>query len=285
MTLERGHLRKMLGDQSDFDFSEPAASPQDADGGGEADNADPGSADPDRFVGQLEAICGERLLSVLLHGPDADRAEEREEPPEYNFLVVLDAITVPDMDAVAGAVMEWTGLGQPVPLFFSQARLANAAAAFPVELLDLKECNRLLRGSDLISPLEVRKTNLLQDVERGLKSQVHRLCEARMLHMHSEAHFRAAVTRLLPRINLLIRSALRFYSPQNPESMLQGVRRMEIYLPGSKTGLLGLYAFCWAKPVEGAPNYESSADMLESVLSALQTLIAGIETLRAKRES
>jgi hypothetical protein len=234
------------------------------------------------FAAELTSILGEDLLAIMLHGPDAFR-EKGIEPKEYNIIVVLKEISVREIDRVASVVREWVAGGQPVPLFFSQDRLANSAATFPVELLDLKECHRLLHGLDMISSLEVRKENLLQEVERGLKTQLHRFSENRILYGHVSEQFRAAVCFQLPRMNILLRSALRFYTPQSFESIIETVRKLEIYLPGTARGILSLYVYGWGIEVKEVDASVGERALLEDAFESLLKIITSVEAIRAKQ--
>lgn len=289
----------MANEQTDFGFSgEPADPPRPGTGASGEDPVAPdsvsapeagaeqrsGSADPERFAAATESVFGDDLRALLVHGPDAHRGTApHPEPPEYNLVVILRELGIAELDRASPAVREWVAGGQPPPLFFSEDRLANSAAVFPVELLDMKEANRVLRGRDLVSPLEVRKTWLLQGVERGLKMRLHQLAELRMLRGGDPDAENAALLAHLPRLNLLVRSLLRFHTPRNPSGMLEAVRKLDIYLPGSAAGMLSLYRHVWGVDT-GADTGDRQA-LMESLFASLRVMIAGVEKLREKLAS
>jgi len=247
----------------------------------------PGPGNPPDAEGMANALAerlGENLVSVILHGPAAGGAGASE-PAEQNLLVVVREMNLGVLDAVAPTVRAWMAPGEPPPLFFSEERLKRSASAYPVEFLDIKESRRVLCGSDPAAPLEVRKDNLLQEIDRGLKSQVHRLREARLRGGDSAEDLRRAIALQLPRTNLFLRSALRLLAPHGPAGMVETVAKLEVYLPGVSADLSALLAFAWRRDVNGeAPSDDPSA-VLERAFAGLERLIEKVESMREAREA
>lgn len=267
----------MDGEQSNFDLFGPE---QNSNTGAEGGSV----LTPEGFAERLTGGLGENVSSIILHGPAAVGVAKGE-PPEYNLVVVLGELGVDELDQVAPLVREWVGGGQPMPLFFSERRLAHSASAFPVEILDLKESNRVLHGRDTFSSLEIGKDDLLREIERGLKIMSMRLSDLRLLADGSGDKLRAALRWHLPRVNLLLRSVLRLYTPQSPGGMVECVRKLEINLPGTSPGLLGLYAWVWEKDaVAGTSAAADGKEFFERILASLRALIFGVEGQRRKRE-
>ena len=238
--------------------------------------------EPQDFANRFAEILGDSLVSVILHGPGAS-GEKPGEPPEYKLLVVLRKIGVAELERAGPLVRTWVESGQPVPLFFSEERLLRSAATYPVELLDMKEGHQVLHGRDPVTGLEVKKELLLLDIERGLKSQLHRICEAHMLSGGKRASFHAALHRELPRLNLLLRSVLRLYVPRSPSGVVEVVSKLESYVPGVSEALIPVYAFVWGREVAGVKPVKRVGDLLEVLIPLFQGLIAVVEAQRMKQ--
>lgn len=240
------------------------------------------SPDPRDFANRLAERLGDGLISVILHGPGAS-GEKPDEPPEYKLLVVLEAIGVRELDRAGPLVRAWVDAGQPFPLFFSEERLLRSAATYPVELLDIKEGHQVLHGRDPVTGLEVNKALLLLDIERGLKSQLHRICDAHMLSGGQRSSVHTALHRELPRLNLLLRSVLRLYVPRSPSGVIEVVNKLETYVPGVSEAFLPAYAFVWEREVAGLKPPRKAGELLAALIPMYQRLIAVIEVQRMKQ--
>ncbi len=236
--------------------------------------------DPAAFARLLAARLGERLVSIILHGPGV-AGDEDQEAPEHKLLVVVDRLGAPELEVVGPVVRDWLDAGQPMPLFFSEARLLRSAATYPAELLDIKEGHRVLQGGDPVSGLEVRKAMLLLDIERGLKSQLHRICEAHLRLSGRKAPMRAFLHRELPRLSLLLRSTLRLFVARGPSACLKVLEGLDRHVPGVCQGLVPLYTFVRSEATEELPR-QSTGDLLTAAIPAYDSLIAAVEDLRRK---
>lgn len=128
----------------------------------------------EEFAARLETALGDNLVSLLLYGP-AVRAEGPNVPTI--LLVVQDASPAalrPIEEFVAG----WAKKGSPPPLIFSEREWRASSDVFPIEIEDMREAHRLLRGTD---PLEY-----IQTVQEDLRRELEREVRGKLLQLRTE---------------------------------------------------------------------------------------------------
>jgi hypothetical protein len=118
------------------------------------------------LIDRLRAAHGSGLASVLAYGRPGGEPE---------ILVVLDGIRPADLRAAHDAVETWVSAGNPPPVYFTSAEIADASDVFPVEFLDMAENRRVLAGRDPLEGLDVSRRNLRHQVEYELRGKLVRL--------------------------------------------------------------------------------------------------------------
>lgn len=125
---------------------------------------------------QLRVLCGERLLCVALYGsgvgPDYVAASS-----DLNLVVVLTHVDRATMVALRAQTAGWHKRRVATPLVVEQAFLLAGADVFPMELHDIKDRHRLLLGTDVFAPLEIRDHNLRYQCEHEARGKLLRLRE------------------------------------------------------------------------------------------------------------
>jgi hypothetical protein len=116
---------------------------------------------------RLRAAHAEGLVSVLSYGRPGGAGAE--------VLVVLERIGPPELRAAHDAVEAWVKAGNPPPVYFTAAEMADAADVFPAEFLDMATSRRVLAGRDPLEGLDVSRRNLRHQVEYELRGKLLRL--------------------------------------------------------------------------------------------------------------
>src|SRR5690349_10830867 len=129
-----------------------------------------------QMVDRLREALGDRLVSVVLHGPAARDDEYRH--GDGAFLLVVAADLEPEtLRQLAAPIRWWLRRGQPWPRLFTPAQLTDATDVFPVELLEIARHHRVLHGVDPLAGFAVDHTRLRLQCERELRERLMRLCE------------------------------------------------------------------------------------------------------------
>ena len=170
---------------------------------------------PEQLTAKLRDVCGPRLRSVVLYG-SAVAGDYTEKRSDYNVLVVLDRLELPELKMVAGVTAGWIRAGNPAPLLFGRQQLARSADVFPIEIADIKSAHRVLFGDDVVADLPVRVENLRWQLEAELKEKLIALRERYLLTHGTPRRVTALLIDSLSALLALFRVALRLYQPDVP---------------------------------------------------------------------
>lgn len=125
----------------------------------------------DEFLQDIQLAYGDDLISVILYGSGA-KGEYVPKKSDINFLVVLTASGIEQLEKALEFIPKWNKRGVAVPLFLTKSYIAAALDAYPIEFLDMKTHNRLVHGEDVLSALQMDKTHLRLQAERELRGKL-----------------------------------------------------------------------------------------------------------------
>ena len=180
---------------------------------------------PDQLAKQLAEALPVQLRCVVLYG-SAAAGDFLPGASNYNLLVVVESLSVVELDALAPPIADWIRAGNPHPLLFTPQQLSASRDAFPIELLDIRQSRRILWGPDLLAELPVKPADLRLQVERELTGKLLKL-RGRYLLVSGQAD---AVGRLmlqsLSTFLVLFRAALRIYEDTVPDRKLDALHAL-----------------------------------------------------------
>jgi predicted nucleotidyltransferase len=130
--------------------------------------------DVDRFAERLEEACGDNLVAAVLYG-SAARGTFVKGRSDLNVLIILRDASAEALRAAAPVLADWTKAGEPPPLVFSEAEWRASTDVFPIEIEDMREAHRLLRGADVFTGLATTRADLRQELEREVRGKLLRL--------------------------------------------------------------------------------------------------------------
>lgn len=185
---------------------------------------------PEQLTAKLETACGPRLRSVVLYG-SAVAGDYTERRSDYNVLVVLDRLGLPELKAVAGVTAGWIRSGNPAPLLFSHEQLVRSADVFPIEMADIKSSHRMLFGEDVVTNLPVKAENLRWQLESELKEKLIALRERYLLTYGSPRRVTELLIDSLSALLALFRGALRLYQPDVPTRKMDALVALAQHVP------------------------------------------------------
>jgi hypothetical protein len=180
---------------------------------------------PANLVEQLKAACGEKIEAILLYGSAA--AGDHVAASDYNVLVVTTDLTLDTLSAIAPIAVKWEKAGNPAPLLFTKTGLQDSTDVFPIELLDIHDCRKVLFGTDVIAGIEVNTENLRLEIEHELRGK---LIQLRQRYIASGGKPKAVVglmTHSLSTFLVLFRAALRLYEKYVPVQKMVALTHLE----------------------------------------------------------
>jgi hypothetical protein len=180
---------------------------------------------PDDLAQHLAQVLPGALRSVVLHG-SAAAGDFLPGTSNFNLLIVVEPITVVELDALAPPISEWIRAGNPHPILFTPAQLTESRDAYPIELLDIRQSRRVLWGADLLADLPIQPRDLRLQVERELTGKLLKL-RARYMSVAVQPD---AVGRLmlssLSTFLVLFRATLRIFEPDVPDLKLDALHAL-----------------------------------------------------------
>jgi len=125
----------------------------------------------EEFAARIERSLGDNLLSLLLYGP-AVRPEGGNIPT--TLLIVRDASPAA-LRCIEEHVGDWVKKGHPPPLIFAEQEWNTCSDVFPIEIEDMREAHRLLRGTDPLETVETKREDLRRELEREVRGKLLQL--------------------------------------------------------------------------------------------------------------
>jgi hypothetical protein len=130
----------------------------------------------EEFAKSLDGALGGNMSSLLLYGSRArGQASARS---DINLLLVLRDASARALRDGAEALGRWARNGETPPLVFSEEEWRASADVFPLEIEDMREAHRVIRGSNPLTSLRTDRAQLRQQLEREIRGK--------LLHLRTE---------------------------------------------------------------------------------------------------
>jgi predicted nucleotidyltransferase len=226
----------------------------------------------DAFLADLDAAIGATYAAVLFGS--AARGDYVEGVSDVNVLLVLDEASPATLARLERPLAAWYEAGQVAPLLITRAEWARAQDVFPIEVVDLQEAHRVLRGRDPVGDLTVNRAHLRLALEADLRGKLLRLRRG-YVALHRDP---VAMSRLLlqsvPQLLLLLRAVIRLTAAEAP--------REHEALARAAAGLIGFDAEAVLRVDrqrrEDTPWRASGAEY-EAYMAAVERTVAFVDSL------
>lgn len=167
------------------------------------------------FADQIARASGDNLVSLVLYG-SAARGEFNPARSDLNLLMILREVSPPALKPLGDAIRNWVRRGQPPPWIFTPEGFRASADVFPMEIEDIREAHRVLRGIDPLEGLTTERAHLRAQLEREARQKLLHLRtqyaavapDGRALSALVESSFRSFL--------VLFRALLRLHGKQQP---------------------------------------------------------------------
>lgn len=229
---------------------------------------------PEDLTEELTRVCGSNLLSVVLYG-SAAAGDHTGKRSDYNVLVVLEEIGLPELRALAKSARKWIRRGNPPPLLFTRDRLGKSVDVFPIEIADIKNSHRVLFGENPIAALEVHAENLRWQLESELKTVLIGLRERYLLTKGKPGEVTELLIESLTPLLVLCRATLRLHTSEVPLQKMDAMRALARHVPFDTTPLETIERLKEGRKVEGVVPDQLFADTLR----ATETIVDSVDRL------
>lgn len=185
---------------------------------------------PEKLVERLRQDVGPILKSVVLYG-SAAAGDHTGKRSDYNVLVVTERLGRAELKAIAPTAAAWAKGGNPPPLLFTLDRLRKSADAFPIELMDIKECHRILHGDDITVEIAASPGHLRLELEHELKGKLIQLREQYLLTGGKPKAVIEVVIQSLATFLVLFRATLRLFREDVPSRKMDALAALAEHIP------------------------------------------------------
>ncbi len=152
----------------------------------------------------LRERLGERLLCAALYG-SAARGDFKPASSDLNLLLVVSEASLDVLSGCAAPLQAARGELRCAPLLLTRDELERAADVFPLKLLDIRRCHRLLLGEDLLGGLRIEFHDLRLACEHELRNIALKLRHAFLLGSPDAARLAAALHQFAPQLLAVLR--------------------------------------------------------------------------------
>jgi len=177
----------------------------------------------EEFASQLEAALGGSLVSVVLYG-SAARDQYRKGKSDINLLILLKDAGSGTIARAAEAIAKWVKSGELAPLLFSEAEWKASADVFPLEIEDMREAHKVIRGNSPFTGLATQRDDVRRQLEREVRGKLlHLRTEYAALATDGKA-LGALLENSLGTFLVLFRATLRLArdaAPPEPEAVVR----------------------------------------------------------------
>ena len=128
----------------------------------------------DELVAQLGKAFGDGLVSVVLYG-SAAAGEHIPKRSDFNVLVIVRALGLPELEREAAIARAWGEAGNPPPLTLTEGEWRSSSDVFPMEYADVLERHRVLYGTPPFEGISVVPRNLRLQLEHEAMGKLLKL--------------------------------------------------------------------------------------------------------------
>ncbi len=180
---------------------------------------------PEKLVQEMKAACGDKLKSVILYG-SAAAGDYGAKNSDYNLLVVVEDMEQATLKAFSRSAITWAKAGNPAPLLFTEARLKQAGDVFPIELLDIKDCHKILFGINIVEDIDISTVNLRLQIEHELRGKLIQLRQGYLMVAGKQNKVVELMTQSLSTFLVLFRAALRLFEDDVPAKKIDALTKL-----------------------------------------------------------
>jgi predicted nucleotidyltransferase len=224
------------------------------------------------FLAKVDAAIGSEY-SAVLYGSVA-RGDHIAGLSDINLLLVLDRLTSETLVKLEPAFSDWVDKNLPPPLIMTRAEWRRASDVFPVEITDMKTAYRVLRGSDPVSGLSVRRDDHRRALEREFRGKLNRLRQAFVPSERDPESLGTIARQSIASVTVVYRSLLVLVGESVPDSLGAVLTRA-----GQVVGF-GTQALVDIAAHRGDSGWKCSRPAFEEYLSAVERTVEYVDQLQ-----
>lgn len=175
------------------------------------------------FAEQVAEGAGENLVALLVRG-SAARGDFDPKRSDINLVIILREASAQALRPLGSAVAKWIKSGHPPPVIFTEEGWKASTDVFPIEIEDMRQAHRLVRGTDPFDGLETTGDDVRRELEREARGK---LIQLRTEYVGAETNGKALGALLIDSAKtffVLFRALVRVKGrvpPQDPHGLVE----------------------------------------------------------------
>jgi len=161
----------------------------------------------ERLCAQLLETFGKQLVSVVMYGGLA-KGEYNPDNSDVNMMIVLDEITVSELDKATPIIQEGVHDFRLAALLLSEDDLRRSTEIFPVKFLDMQRHHLVLWGKDVFADLAIARDYVRLRCAQEITNLLLRLRQFYLQRSHRpeliESTLTRAISSFLTSLNTLV---------------------------------------------------------------------------------
>jgi predicted nucleotidyltransferase len=158
------------------------------------------------FLADADKALGAGYTALLVGS--AARGEYVTGRSDVNLLLILSNADPATLRALQPAFDRWRAASPVLPLLITRDEWTQAGDAFPIEICDMHAAYQVLRGPDLLAPVQPDPRALRTALEREFRGKLLRLRQAYVLHGDDPGALGEVASDSVSTIVLLLRCLL-----------------------------------------------------------------------------
>jgi predicted nucleotidyltransferase len=160
-----------------------------------------------QFSEDIQKAFGNEVISIILYG-SAVSEEFIPKKSDLNFLVVLTAKGIDQIDRVHKLFHKWTKKRIALPLFLTREYIQASTDSYPIEFFNMQCCYKLIHGEDVLKDLSLKKEDIRLQCERELKGKLLQLRQAFILTKGQPSALKALIGQSIVTFTSIFRALL-----------------------------------------------------------------------------
>ncbi|MCX7770928.1 MAG: hypothetical protein N2202_07585 [Proteobacteria bacterium] len=209
-----------------------------------------------RLAEEIHSELQEKLVSFYLFGSITIIEDFHPGISDINtFIVFNDETNSDDIKRVQQIYKKFKNMPLAIPLMLKEREIKNSTDVFPIELIEIREHNRLLRGKDVLLDVKFSKDNIRHQCEMEIRAKIIGLRKMLFgiedIRKNQEILYKSLTSTIV-----LLKQLLRLRDLTIPETRAGIIEVLEQTYNKKLVGLKNLYQFREKKEKLSESNLE-----------------------------
>ena len=168
-----------------------------------------------QFSEDIQKAFGSEVISIVLYGSAVSK-EFIPKKSDLNFLVVLTAKGIEQIEKVHKLFPKWIKKQVALPLFLTREYIQASMDSYPIEFFNMQCSYRVIRGEDVLKDLSLKKEDIRLQCERELKGKLLQLRQAFILTKGQSKALKTLIGQSIVTFTSIFRALLSLHGKEIP---------------------------------------------------------------------